>query len=46
MPKPNYGFEKRRKELEKKQKQEQKAQRKLEKKNGTDTASDEDAVDD
>ena len=30
MPKPNYGFEKRQRELEKKRKAEEKAQRKLE----------------
>lgn len=34
MAKPNFSFQKRQREMEKKKKQEQKLQRKLEKKNG------------
>lgn len=46
MAKPNFQFEKRRKELEKKKKQELKLQRKLEKKNTpAESAADEPAAD-
>ncbi len=45
MAKPNFGFQKRQKELEKKRKQEEKRQKKLEKKDPGATATDEAAAD-
>ncbi len=45
MAKPNYSFEKRKKELERKRKQEEKQQRKQEKAPDTETGQDDDKPD-
>jgi len=44
MAKPNYSFEKRKKELDRKRKQEEKQQRKQEKDSTTETGQEEDAL--
>ncbi|MBD8524631.1 hypothetical protein [Pseudomarimonas arenosa] len=44
MPKPNYNFEKRQRELAKKRKQDEKNARKRQARTGTDAASTEDSI--